>query len=108
MQGFQVSPAELEGILLGHPDIRDAAVVGVDSPSGATELPVAFVVPKADASHLKESDVVEYVDSQVISYKRLKGGVHFVTLIPKSPAGKVLKVGLRDQARVLVRSLVKL
>lgn len=73
MQGIQVSPAELEGILLGHPDIGDAAVVGVDSPSGATELPMAFVVPKADSSHLKGSDVVEYVDSQVPGWESVQG-----------------------------------
>ncbi|KAF9890533.1 hypothetical protein FE257_005938 [Aspergillus nanangensis] len=108
VQGFQVAPAELEGILLNHPDIADAAVVGVNSPSGATELPVAFVIRRPGASQLQEQDVVGFVASQVISYKRLKGGVHFVESIPKSASGKVLKNQLRQQAKVLVRALEKL
>lgn len=48
VKGFQVSPAELEGHLLSHPDVSDVAVVGMpDDYSG--EVPVAFVVPSAAA-----------------------------------------------------------
>ena len=49
VRGFQVAPAELEGHLLGHPDIADACVVGVpDEFSG--EIPFAFVVMRAHAA----------------------------------------------------------
>ena len=48
VRGFQVPPAELEGHLLGHPDVGDVCVVGIpDEYSG--ELPLAFVVPSGDA-----------------------------------------------------------
>lgn len=48
MRGFQVAPAELEGHLLLHPDVADACVVGIpDEYSG--EVPLAFIVPSADA-----------------------------------------------------------
>ena len=48
MRGFQVSPAELEGHLLDHPDVGDVCVVGIpDEYSG--ELPIAYVVPSAEA-----------------------------------------------------------
>ena len=48
MRGFQVAPSELEGHLFAYPDVADACVVGVpDEYSG--ELPLAFVVLKADA-----------------------------------------------------------
>lgn len=49
VRGFQVSPAELEGHLLTHPAVSDAAVIGVpDAYSG--EVPLAFVVPTAEAA----------------------------------------------------------
>lgn len=49
VRGFQVAPAELEGFLLGHPDVADACIVGVpDDYSG--EVPLAFVVLNAQAA----------------------------------------------------------
>ena len=56
----QVSPAWLEGILLTHPLIADAAVVSVPDPE-AGELPRAFVVKKAEGDVLTEADVIQYV-----------------------------------------------
>jgi acyl-CoA synthetase (AMP-forming)/AMP-acid ligase II len=62
---LQVPPAELEDILLSHPQIRDAAVIGVpDEKSG--ELPKAFVVRAND--QLKEKDVADFVKSIVSIY----------------------------------------
>ena len=55
----QVSPAWLEGILLTHPLIADAAVVGIPD-TEAGELPRAFVVKKAGGA-LTEADVIQYV-----------------------------------------------
>lgn len=51
MQGFQVPPAELESVLLQHPDVADAAVVGVDSVEEATELPRYLLVSFPDCYH---------------------------------------------------------
>ena len=56
----QVSPAWLEGILLTHPLIADAAVVSVPD-TEAGELPRAFVVKKAEGDVLTEADVIQYV-----------------------------------------------
>lgn len=93
VKGFQVPPAELEGILLSHPEIHDAAVVGVpDGDNG--EVPKAYVV-RADAS-LREEHVKGFIREKVSAYKQLAGGVEFVESIPKSPAGKILRRLLRD------------
>ena len=54
-KGFQVSPAELEDLLLSHPKIQDCAVVGVYVKEEATELPRAYVTPKPSALDLKSS-----------------------------------------------------
>jgi acyl-CoA synthetase (AMP-forming)/AMP-acid ligase II len=90
----QVAPAELEEILRSHPDIDDAAVIGVPD-KRAGELPRAFVVPKRPK--ISEEDVKKFVAEKVSEYKQLKGGVEFLTSIPKSPSGKILRRVLKGQ-----------
>ncbi|XGW09723.1 hypothetical protein V3C99_011751 [Haemonchus contortus] len=94
VKGLQVAPAELEDLLLAHPLIRDAAVIGVPDKK-AGELPKAFVVRASDA--LTEEEVKLWIKDKVSSYKRLAGGVEFINEIPKSPAGKILRRELRDR-----------
>jgi acyl-CoA synthetase (AMP-forming)/AMP-acid ligase II len=94
VRGFQVAPPELEGLLLAHPDIADAAVIGV--PEAGEEKPRAFVV-RQPGSKVTEDEVKNVISSQLASYKRLTGGVTFVDEIPKSPNGKILKRILRDR-----------
>ena len=94
-KGFQVAPAELEALLLTHPAVADAAVVGkLDEEAG--ELPIAFVVlrPNAEAS---EEDVATFIAGQVATYKQLRE-VHFIDAVPKSASGKILRRVLRDQS----------
>ncbi|KAF9911208.1 hypothetical protein EC991_004432 [Linnemannia zychae] len=97
-KGFQVAPAELEAILLTHPQILDAAVIGVENKEQATEVPLAFVVKNKatpEGNALTEQQVVDYVTSKVAQHKKLRGGVRFIDLIPKSAAGKILRKDLR-------------
>ena len=54
-KGFQVGPAELEGLLFNHPAINDSAVIGVYDPAQATEVPGAYVVLKKDAEESGET-----------------------------------------------------
>ncbi|MDE0784527.1 MAG: 4-coumarate--CoA ligase family protein, partial [Planktomarina sp.] len=91
--GFQVAPAELEAILVAHPKIRDAAVIG--KPDGeAGEVPIAFVVTTDPA--LNETQIKDYMASTLAHYKRIHK-VYFVDEIPKSPSGKILRRQLRQQ-----------
>lgn len=101
VRGFQVAPPELEGILLTHPDIVDAAVIGVETGEKDSEAPRAYVVrrPGSDARKLDEVGVKAYVEPKLASYKRLEGGVRFVESIPKNASGKILKRLLREQAK---------
>jgi len=92
-KGFQVPPAEIGGILLTHPKIKDAAVIGIPD-ERAGELPLAFVV-KAD-DDLTEEEVIQFVASRVSPPKRLHGGVRFIDEIPKNLAGKILRRELRE------------
>ncbi|TSD50028.1 4-coumarate--CoA ligase family protein [Rhodococcus sp. KBS0724] len=92
-KGYQVAPAELEGILLTHEMIVDAAVVGQPLGNG-DEAPHAFVV-RAVGSGLSESAVVAHVEERVAPYKKVRR-VTFVDTIPKSASGKILRRSLRQ------------
>lgn len=99
--GFQVPPAQLEALLIGHPAVVDVAVIGVYSAERATELPRAYIVlangHKGDEKIEKE--LHEWLNKQVAPYKRLRGGIRFVDTIPKSAAGKLLRRVLVEQAK---------
>jgi 4-coumarate--CoA ligase len=98
-KGFQVAPAELEGLLLGHPKINDVAVLGVFDESIASEVPRAYVLPVKGAQRNEETEreICDWLAVRVSHYKRLRGGVQWVNSIPKSPSGKILRRVLRKQ-----------
>ncbi len=93
-KGFQVPPAELEGLLLTHPAIADAAVIGIPDDE-AGELPKAFLTLKPGAEATAE-DVQNFIADQVASYKQVRL-VEFIDEIPKSASGKILRRELRDR-----------
>jgi acyl-CoA synthetase (AMP-forming)/AMP-acid ligase II len=86
VKGFQVAPAELEALLLKHPNIADAAVIPVPDPESG-EVPKAVVVVREPMS---AEDVMAFVEAHVAHYKRLRY-VGFADSIPKSPSGKILR-----------------
>lgn len=100
-KGFQIAPAELEALIITHPDVADVAVIGIPDKE-AGELPKAFVVIRADVNSSgadqiaqKSVDVMQFVNNQVAGYKAVKE-VQWVDAIPKSPSGKILRRLLRD------------
>ncbi|KIW10605.1 hypothetical protein PV08_11569 [Exophiala spinifera] len=97
-KGLQVAPAEIENLLITHPKIQEAAVVGVNMPDDpGSDLPRAYVV--ADPKQISEDEVKEYVKARLAPYKQLRGGVVFVKEIPKNAIGKLLRRELRDRAK---------
>lgn len=98
-KGFQVAPAELEGLIVGHQDVADACVLGVYDPSQATELPRAYVVlkPGVGRDEDKAREITAWMATKVAPHKRLRGGVYFIDAVPKSPSGKILRRLLRDK-----------
>ncbi|RBY93877.1 4-coumarate--CoA ligase family protein [Blastococcus sp. TBT05-19] len=92
-KGYQVAPAELEAVLINHPEIADAAVIGVPDKESGEELPKAFVV-RAAGSELTEDGVMAYMAEKVAPHKKIRF-VEFIEQVPKSAAGKILRKDLK-------------
>ena len=82
--GFQIAPAELEALMLTHPQIDDVAVAERGG------VPKAFVVKQGP---LDEAQVMEWVAARVTAYKKVRA-VAFVDAIPRNAAGKILRKDL--------------
>ena len=96
VRGFQVAPPELEAVLMSHPNILDAAVIGIPAPSAIDgELPRAYIVARNPAA-ADRSGIERYVSERLAKYKQLSGGIVFVESLPKTASGKYLKRHLRD------------
>ncbi|XP_011031616.1 PREDICTED: 4-coumarate--CoA ligase-like 7 [Populus euphratica] len=100
--GYQVAPAELEAILLGHPQVLDAAVIPVEDEE-AGQIPMAYVV-RAAGSELTEEQVIQFVANQVAPYKKVRR-VGFISAIPKSAAGKILRRELVSHSQQITSKL---
>jgi acyl-CoA synthetase (AMP-forming)/AMP-acid ligase II len=95
-KGYQVAPAELEAVLLGNPEIVDAAVIGIKDADSGEELPKAFVV-RAPGSSIGEQEVMDFVAGKVAPHKKIRA-VEFIEQVPKSAAGKILRKDLKARA----------
>jgi acyl-CoA synthetase (AMP-forming)/AMP-acid ligase II len=92
-KGFQVAPAELEALLINHPEVQDVAVIGVpDEECG--ELPKAYVVAAGDS--VDEDALMEWCAEKVSPQKKIRL-VEQIEAIPKSPSGKILRRELKDR-----------
>jgi acyl-CoA synthetase (AMP-forming)/AMP-acid ligase II len=91
-KGYQVAPAELEALLVEHPAVAEAAVIGrPDEEAG--EVPVAFVALNGNAT---PEEIQAFIADRVAPYKNLRA-LEVVDEIPKSPSGKILRRKLRDR-----------
>ena len=95
VKGFQVAPAELEGVLLAHPAVADAAVIPYPDEE-AGEIPKAFVVLRGAAT---PEDLIGFVAARVAPYKKVRL-LEIVDHIPKSASGKILRRVLVERERI--------
>ncbi|ETN41731.1 uncharacterized protein HMPREF1541_03667 [Cyphellophora europaea CBS 101466] len=96
VRGLQVAPAELEAVLLGHPEVADAAVGGMTV--DGDEYPRAYVVLQQGAK-VTEVEVQKFVAERVARHKQLTGGVAFIEEVPKLPSGKIVRKLMREWAK---------
>ncbi|TGO37076.1 hypothetical protein BHYA_0106g00090 [Botrytis hyacinthi] len=106
-KGYQVAPAELEGVLVEHEWVEDCCVVGVFDKERETEVPVGFLVGRVSVGkegrklygEREGMEVEKWLEGKVADYKRLRGGVRWVESIPKSASGKILRRVFKDQIK---------
>ncbi|KIW65025.1 hypothetical protein PV04_07315 [Phialophora macrospora] len=91
VKGLQVPPAELEDLLLGHPDVEDCAVLGIPD-EYAGERPKAYVVLRQGMRESEEVGrrLLQFVRDRKVRYKWIVE-VEFTSQVPKSPTGKLLR-----------------
>lgn len=102
VKGLQVAPAELEAVLLEHPDVADAAVVGIRFEEDGEEWPRAYVVLQdgsKDGVDVAENKIRKFVEGKVAKHKWLEGGIKFVDEVPKLPSGKIMRKVMKDIAK---------
>ncbi|RAL10593.1 acetyl-CoA synthetase-like protein [Aspergillus homomorphus CBS 101889] len=106
VRGYSVAPAEIEDVLVQHPGIKDAAVLGVHARDGSgTEVPRAFVVKTTTVT---EDEVYGFVAARLARYKALDGGVVFVSAIPRTATGKIqrARLGLMNAQREKIAKIL--
>ncbi|RFU35301.1 hypothetical protein B7463_g1048, partial [Scytalidium lignicola] len=96
--GLQVSPAELEAVLLENEHIFDAAVVGLVTENN--ELPRAYVsLKETSVGKVTEQDIQAWLKTLVSKHKWLMGGVAFVPVVPRFASGKIQRKLVREWAK---------
>ena len=94
-KGFGIAPAELEAVLLEHPAVREAAVIGwPDAEAG--EVPRAYVALR-EGQTVSDADLMTFTNERMANYKAIRQVV-FVEAIPKTPSGKILRRQFKEQA----------
>ena len=93
VNGWTVSPAELEAALDQSPKVLDAAALGIGH--GTEEHPVVFIVPRH--ANVSSTEIKDHLLSQLSRYKVAKCEIRFISLIPRNPSGKILRNVLRKQ-----------
>ncbi|XP_071538541.1 probable 4-coumarate--CoA ligase 3 [Panulirus ornatus] len=95
VKGLQVSPSELEDVLLRHPGVADVGIVGVEDEQ-AGELPRAYVVPRGEVT---QQELNAFMKSRLAPHKQLDGGIRFVEQLPKNATGKLIRRELKKMAQ---------
>jgi 4-coumarate--CoA ligase len=99
VRGWQVSPSEVESIIMQHPEIVDAAVIGVPLSDHTGDIPRAYVVLQL-GSKITSKSLRAFLAHDLAGYKIPQEYV-FTDRIPKNPTGKILRRTLREKAEEL-------
>ena len=92
VKGFKVFPREIEEVILGHPQVKEVAVIGIDDPVMGEEIK-ACIIPK-EGMRINPASLLEYCRERLANYK-CPAVLRFYRELPKGPTGRILKKELR-------------
>jgi len=98
-RGYQISPGEVEGVLMSHPAVMEAAVIGVPH-AGDDEHPVAYVT-KMPGAKVTEQELIDLVANSMMDQYKLRAGVIFLDAFPYTGSGKIVRKELKTMAKKL-------
>lgn len=101
--GYNIYPSRIEEILVTHPDVVNAIVIGKPAKT-VGEIPKAFVIPRQGAT-VSEEEIMEFINTRVVHYSKVRE-LEFVDQFPMTAAGKISKVALKNKE--LERDLEKM
>jgi len=97
-KGFGVAPAELESLLLEHPAVMDAAVIGVPDDEAGEVIKGIVVIRKAHEATPEE--IMAFANGKLAGYKKVHS-IEFIDAIPKTASGKILRRELKEREKAL-------
>lgn len=95
IENFQIAPASIECVVCSHPAVKFAAVVSTLTDAHG-DIPVACVVLNKGYEKIKEEEIQQFVEKQVDSLRKLRGGVMFFNSLPTTATGKINKSALKN------------
>lgn len=98
--GENVYPAEIESVLLHHPSVEEAGVIGIDD-SRWGQVPAAFIKLSHNNEDVKEADIIAFTENRLAAYKMPKK-VYFVENLPRNASNKLLR---RELSKLLENKL---
>ncbi|WP_228260741.1 class I adenylate-forming enzyme family protein [Marinobacter orientalis] len=97
--GFNIYAVDLENVLLAHPAVADAAVIGTPSEQwGETPLGLVVLKPRSEGGDISEAELLDWANAQLGKAQRM-AAIEFRAELPRSSIGKVLKRELRADWR---------
>ena len=92
--GENISPEEVEDVLHSHPQVEEAAVIGIPDPEWGQEPRAVIALKKGEDA--TQDEIMEYCRSRLAGFKRPRS-VIFVDFLPRNQLGKLLKKELREK-----------
>ncbi|KAL0124897.1 hypothetical protein PUN28_006635 [Cardiocondyla obscurior] len=98
-RGYQISPGEIEGVLITHPAVLETVVLGVPHLLD-DEHPLAYVTKKPNAE-VSEQELIDFIAKNMTDQYKLRAGVIFLDQFPYTGSGKISKKDLKELTKSL-------
>lgn len=94
-KGWQLQPTAIENVILQHPAVQNAVVVGLPH-SIDGDYPLAFVILKSGHTNTSAEEIKRYANERLHDRQRLRGGLKIVKELPLTPSGKIQRRKVRE------------